>query len=405
MPAPQNCLKKLNKQINEYNVTNIKIDGKNLEEYIFVKRESKCNFTCHCGNEGEKKVVNILLTGALCITCKKQRRNKVFKETCLKKYGVENISQINDVKKKKKETCFKNYGVEHPSQSEEVMKKAIETNIKKYGCSFPIQNEEVKEKIKESFITKYGVENPFQSEEIKQQIKKTCFKKYGNENLNQCKEIRDKIKATCLKKYGVEHSLQNKEVKEKAKATNLKRYGVECSLQNKEVKEKIKATCLKKYGVEHPMQNKELFEKNQRKRFKMKNYEFNCNNKVECQGDEPIALKELEENYDYTYEDYNNWNNLVFWYITKDKKQHKYYPDIPFLRENKIIEVKSNYTFYADLYENILKAKCVIQQGLDFEFWIYDNKKSKLVLETDLFKNNSIKEIVRIVWRDYPEIC
>jgi hypothetical protein len=398
------CFEDLKKQIIQDNATNITIDGNKLEDCNRAKRKSKCNFTCHCGNEGEKKVVNILLTGALCITCKKQRRNKVFKETCLKKYGVENISQINDVKKKKKETCFKNYGVENPSQSEEVMKKAIETNIKKYGCSFPTQNEEVREKAKESFITKYGVENPFQSEEVKQQIKKTCLKKYGNENLNQCKEIRDKIKATCLKKYGVEHSLQSKEVRDKGNETILKKYGVKHVMRNENVRNKAKATCLKKYGVEHPMHNKELFEKNQRKRFKMKTYEFNCNNKVECQGDEPFALKELEEKYDYTYEDYIYWNDLQFWYTTKDKKHHKYYPDIPFLRENKIIEVKSNYTFYADLYENILKAKCVIEKGLNFEFWIYDNKKNKLVLEIDLFKNNDVDEIIEFYLEYYEEL-
>ena len=239
-----------------------------------------------------------------------------------------------------------------------------------------------KEKMKATNIQRYGVENPFQNEKVK-----------------------EKMKATNMERYGVEYSSQCPEVKKKMKATNIQRYGVENPFQNEKVKEKMKATNMERYGVEYGLQNKEIFEKNQRKRFKMKIYEFNCNNKVECQGYDAYALKELEEKYDYIYEDYNNWNDLDFWYTTKDKKQHKYYPDIPFLRENKIIEVKSDYTFYADLYVNILKAKCVIQQDLDFEFWIYDNKKDKLVLETDLFKNNSIEEIVRIIWRDYPEIC
>ena len=256
------------------------------------------------------------------------------------------------------------------------------TNIERYGVEYVSQSKEVKEKVKLTNMERYGVENPFQNEKIKEKMKLTNIERYGVEYASQCEEVREKVKATNIERYGVEYALQCPEVKEKRKATNIERY-----------------------GVEHPMQNKELFEKNQRKRFKMKNYEFNCNNKVECQGDEPIALKELEENYDYTYEDYNNWNDLDFWYITKDKKQHKYYPDIPFLRENKIIEVKSNYTFYADLYENILKAKCVIEKGLNFEFWIYDNKKNKLVLETDLFKNNSIDDIVRFIWINHPEIC
>ena len=36
-----------------------------------------------------------------------------------------------------------------------------------------------------------------------------------------------------------------------------------------------------------------------------------------------------------------------------DKKNHKYYPDIPFIKENKIIEVKSDYTFNKSLHIKI----------------------------------------------------
>ena len=41
-----------------------------------------------------------------------------------------------------------------------------------------------------------------------------------------------------------------------------------------------------------------------------------------------------------------NWTDIEFWYDTGDKRHlcHKG-GDIPFLRENKIIEVKSDYTF------------------------------------------------------------
>lgn len=38
----------------------------------------------------------------------------------MKKYGVHNISQLDEVKQKKSETCAEHYSVENPGQSEEV---------------------------------------------------------------------------------------------------------------------------------------------------------------------------------------------------------------------------------------------------------------------------------------------
>lgn len=58
----------------------------------------------------------------------------------------------------------------------------------------------------------------------------------------------------------------------------------------------------------------------------------------------------------------------------------QYFPDIMILSENKIIEVKSNYTYKLHLIKNIMKALATRKTGFSFEFWIYDNNKTKLVL-------------------------
>ena len=215
-------------------------------------------------------------------------------------------------------------------------------------------------------------------------MKATNMEKYGVENPFQNKEVQDKMKATNMEKYGVENPFQNKEVLDKMKATNMEKYGVENPMQNKEVQDKLKATNMEKYGVENPMHDKEVFEKSQKSLFKslfkQKLYKFKSGEEDNCQGYEPLAIKELEELYDYTYEDYKNWNNLEFYYEINNKK-HRYYPDIPFIRMNKIIEVKSNYTFYKELCKNLKKAECVIKQGFDFEFWIYDTKFNKFIFD------------------------
>jgi len=108
------------------------------------------------------------------------------KETCLEKYGVENVFKRYDIKEKSKAIIFKKYGVENPSQSDEVKNKKFRT------C-----------------FDNYGVESPFQSYEIREKIKNTNLEKYGCENPNQNKDVREKSKITSLEKYGVEYPMQN----------------------------------------------------------------------------------------------------------------------------------------------------------------------------------------------------
>jgi hypothetical protein len=48
---------------------------------------------------------------------------KKSNETCLEKYGVENVSQSDIIKKRKCETSIINYGVEYPSQNKDVFNK------------------------------------------------------------------------------------------------------------------------------------------------------------------------------------------------------------------------------------------------------------------------------------------
>jgi Uma2 family endonuclease len=51
-------------------------------------------------------------------------------EDLLFKYGVNNVSKLLDIKKKKEETCFKNYGVKNPSQNSTIFKKQLLSSYK-----------------------------------------------------------------------------------------------------------------------------------------------------------------------------------------------------------------------------------------------------------------------------------
>ena len=199
-----------------------------IKEKIYLYR-NKLNEPCRClvcGNytkyDGPSKGYR-LYCSSKCCNSDNNKKNKT-KSNMMKKYGVENASQINEVKEKKKETCLKNYGVEHPSQSREV-----------------------KEKVKQTCLEKYGVEHYNNIEKFKQ----TCLEKYGVEHLSQLDWIKEKKKQTCLKNFGVEHPSQSKEVKEKKKETYRKNWGADHPMQSKDIKEKVFNSYIENYIKEH----------------------------------------------------------------------------------------------------------------------------------------------------------
>ena len=99
-------------------------------------------------------------------------------------------------------------------------------------------------------------------------------------------------------------------------------------------------------------------------------------NIVNYQGYENYALDELLLNY--TEDQINNerFKIPIIKYILNNK-QYNYYPDIYIKSENKIIEVKSEWTYKCDLIKNILKALSTRKTGYNFEFWIYTDKQGK----------------------------
>ena len=61
--------------------------------------------------------------------------------------------------------------------------------------------------------------------------------------------------------------------------------------------------------------------------------------------------------------------------------EREYYPDLYIVPENKIIEVKSDYSLRLDYEKNIAKRESCISKGFKFEFHVWDekNKKSEII--------------------------
>lgn len=349
-----------------------------------------------------------------CPICKKPRLFKKFNqgyyETC-NKPECKNAYTYNSIKNSFKDK----YGVENPSNIKEVQEKRIQTFIKKYGVENPYQAEEVKDKIKQTWLENYGVDNPLKSTEVKEKIKSTLQEKYGVTNAYQLQEVLDKLKErygddfgfgsnffkkrskeTCLEKYGHEFFLSDKElhktitktmeelyggrgmgsqeIKKKIEETNIKKYGNKIPSKTKKCKEKSIKTCLKKYGEPHHMQNINVFDNFYKSIYKRKEIKFPSGRVEKVQGYEPQAIDELLNN-GYNEDDIVVSNKEIEKYVGKifygfKDKQHRYYPDIYIISENKIIEVKSKYTYYKNLQMNLAKQKVCLEKGLQFEFKI-----------------------------------
>jgi hypothetical protein len=179
------------------------------------------------------------------------------KQTNLKKYGVENISQNEIIKEKKKKIFNEKYGVNSYTQTNDYLEKTKQTNLKKYGVEHHLKLKSQIEKRNENNLKKYGVENPMQLSEIKEKTKQNNLKKYGVESTNQLKIIKLKKKETTLKHFGVESPFQSKIIINKSKKTKLDKYGNE----NYNNRTKAKETTLKHFGVENPTQNKEIIKR------------------------------------------------------------------------------------------------------------------------------------------------
>ena len=244
--------------------------------------------------------------------------------------------------------------------------KTKKTNIEKYGFENVFQNEEIKEKMKQTNLERYGFISPGENIEIQEKVKQTNLERYGSISPAGNKEVMDKMEKTCLERYGETHYNKTKESKTRRKKTNLE-----------------------KYGVEHASQNAETFEKIQKKRFKRKEYIMPSGKIYSLQGYENFTLDLLlkthtEEDLVIKCKEIENFIGRI-WYTGEDNKEHRYFPDLYCISENKIYETKSDYTFSKEYNENMLKMSATKNMGIEFVFNIF-NTKHQLLNEQELIQ-------------------
>ena len=165
--------------------------------------------------------------------------------TCLRKYGVDNIS---------KSEYFKNLWEE---EGDQWVKKQRENTKAKYGveCIFSDKN-----RMKKAYQGKLGVDNPAHLASTTEKRRQTCLEKYGaytyrsSEYYKERKpEFKEKAEQTCFEHYGVTNAMKSPELKKKSKLARLKSGKATSSKPEDRIYEKILEKypdCIHGYGEE-----------------------------------------------------------------------------------------------------------------------------------------------------------
>ncbi len=114
-------------------------------------------------------------------------------ETCQKRYGVDNPSQVKEFMDKVRSTMLANYGVEHANQAEVNMCKLRRTNQLRYGVDYGMQAKEHKEKHRQTSQRNFGTDHPMQSEEGRELCKSAIQLRYGVDFMMQSDVIKGNL--------------------------------------------------------------------------------------------------------------------------------------------------------------------------------------------------------------------
>jgi hypothetical protein len=176
-----------------------------------------------------------------------------------------------------------------------------------------------------------------------------------------------------LEKYGAEYFIQSEECKRQM----LEKYGAEYFIQSEECKRQM----LEKYGAEHAMQCPVLFRKACASSYTRKPYVWN-NQTYMVLGYEDRAIDDVIKRDGVNIVYAGECDEIpLFEYYYIDGKKHLYYPDIYCPEDNRIIEVKSIWTYNRDPLKTLYKGLAVSEDYYTFELRIYDSKNIVYVVE------------------------
>ena len=229
----------------------------------------------------------------------------------------------------------------------------------------------IQTKRKDTNIKKYGVDIASKLPEVIEKNKQSHIKHWGDYAMRN-KYIIEKRNETLIERYGGV-GMASEELYSKMKNTNMEKYGVEYYSSTNDWYDKCVKTALEKYGKEWVSKVDSINVKQQSGGYSYYDFEFPSGKVVRVQGYEPKVLTKLV--VDYSEDDIivgvqNIIDEIGFFHYEYENETHRYYPDIYIKSENRVIEVKSTYTFNKEKEKNLLKRESVLNKNINFNFII-----------------------------------
>jgi hypothetical protein len=268
----------------------------------------------------------------------------------------------------------------------------ILVDVKNNFCSSTCSNKNLEEI--ERMTSTWNNKTKNEISKIQEKRKKTNIEKYGIDIASKLPEVIEKNKQTHIQNWG-DYAMRNAELLKKRNNTYIERHGG-IGMGSNSIYKKVKQTTSERYGVEYFSKTNDWYDKcvnsallkygqtwtskvdyiNSRQQsggFSYYDFEFPSGKVVRVQGYEPKVLAKLVIDYD---EDnivvgvQDIINCIGFFHYEYEGETHRYYPDIYIKSENRVIEVKSTYTFNKEKEKNLLKRDSVLNKGINFNFII-----------------------------------
>ena len=193
-------------------IVSVKMGGQNLNHYIAL------GYDVHFGDTIDIPVEELTIGSHVnvkiqCDICRKEYMRPYKTYLHYHTYDIDTCNKCKSIKAKM--TCIDRYGVENVFQVDEFKEKYKRTCLDRYNCEYNSQADGWSEKYKETMVERYGEDNPMKVQNFKKKQQNSLYQNYGVYNPLQNKDIVNKVALTNLERYGCKSSLQNQIIKQK----------------------------------------------------------------------------------------------------------------------------------------------------------------------------------------------